>query len=394
MGLFFKTERRSLSSRSESMMDLITNADGSVTVNFDGEKALEQSDVFTGIKILAGDIAASKFKFVDDENTNPQKLALLNSKPNSSMTPYTFKFATIAQMLLSGNSFAIIHDDWLEFAKPSQVVVYEDLDTGLMRYEYTNKAGTSYKVDSSEMLHFKFVTVNGKTGISPLDALKTELSMLDNGNKMLSSFFKKGIQAGGVLKLKKGSLNNSSKKQIKKDFEEVNSGASNANSVIVLDETQEFNQFEINTDILKMIQNNVYSTKQIAKALGIPLSRFGMELVNSKDDAANDLYISSTLRMLSQMITDEIFAKMEIKVELDFSTLIRQDTASRLSKLMDDGNGGDGALLVNEVRRYYGFSDIPEGNVIYTKTTARGGVNNGNGDSEPSGSSIRGEPDD
>ena len=265
------------------MMDLITNADGSVTVNFDGVKALEQSDVFTGIKILAGDIAASKFKFVDDENTNPQKLALLNSKPNSSMTPYTFKFAMIAQMLLSGNSFAIIHDDWLEFAKPSQVVVYEDLDTGLMRYEYTNKAGTSYKVDSSEMLHFKFVTVNGKTGISPLDALKTELSMLDNGNKMLSSFFKKGIQAGGVLKLKKGSLNNSSKKQIKKDFEEVNSGASNANSVIVLDETQEFNQFEINTDILKMIQNNVYSTKQIAKALGIPLSRFGMELVNSKD---------------------------------------------------------------------------------------------------------------
>lgn len=310
------------------------------------------------------------------------------------MTPYTFKFATIAQMLLSGNSFAIIHDDWLEFAKPSQVVVYEDLDTGLMRYEYTNKAGTSYKVDSSEMLHFKFVTVNGKTGISPLDALKTELSMLDNGNKMLSSFFKKGIQAGGVLKLKKGSLNNSSKKQIKKDFEEVNSGASNANSVIVLDETQEFNQFEINTDILKMIQNNVYSTKQIAKALGIPLSRFGMELVNSKDDAANDLYISSTLRMLSQMITDEIFAKMEIKVELDFSTLTRQDTASRLSKLMDDGNGGDGALLVNEVRRYYGFSDIPEGNVIYTKTTARGGVNNGNGNSEPSGSSIRGEPND
>ena len=143
-----------------------------------------------------------------------------------------------------------------------------------------------------------------------------------------------------------------------------------------------------------MIQNNVYSTKQIAKAFGIPLSRFGMELVNSKDDAANDLYISSTLRMLSQMITDEIFAKMGIKVELDFSTLTGQDAASRLNKLMDDGNGGDGALLVNEVRRYYGYSDIPEGNVIYTKTTARGGVNNGNGNSELSGSSIRGEPND
>ncbi|MGI8134022.1 phage portal protein [Enterococcus lactis] len=394
MGLFFKTEKRSLSSRSESMLDFITNADGSVTINFDGETALEQSDVFTAIKILSGDIAASKFKFVDEKNTNPQKLDLLNAKPNPSMTPYSFMFATIAQMLLSGNSFAIIHKDWLEFAKPSQVVVYEDLETGLLRYEYTNKAGTSYKVDSSEMLHFKYVTVNGKTGISPLDALKTELSMLDNGNKMLSSFFKKGIQAGGVLKLNKGTLNNKSKKQIKQDFEEVNSGASNANSVIVLDDTQEFKQFEINTDILKMIQNNVYSTKQIAKAFGIPLSRFGMELVNTKDDAANDVYVSSTLRALSRMITDELFVKLGINVELDFSTLTGQDMASRMNKAMDGGNGGDGYLLVNEIRNYYGLADIPGGDIIYTKTTAKGGVNNGNGNSEPSGSSIRGEPDD
>ncbi|MBK4848870.1 phage portal protein [Enterococcus durans] len=394
MGLFFKTEKRSLSSRSSTMLDFISTVNGNTTINFDGETALEQSDVFTAVKILAGDIAASKFKFSDNKQADIRKLDMLNKYPNASMTPYSFMFATIAQMLLSGNSFAIIHEDWLEFAKPSQVVVYEDLETGVLRYEYTNKAGTSYKVDSSEMLHFKYVTVNGKTGISPLDALKTELSMLDNGNKMLSSFFKKGIQAGGVLKLNKGTLNNKSKKQIKQDFEEVNSGASNANSVIVLDDTQEFKQFELNTDILKMIQNNVYSTKQIAKAFGIPLSRFGMELVNTKDDSANDSYVSSTLRALSQMITDELAIKLGINVELDFSTLTGQDTASRMNKAMDGGNGGDGYLLVNEIRNYYGLADIPGGNVIYTKTTVKGGVNNGNGNSEPSGSSIRGEPDD
>lgn len=379
MGLFFKTEKRSLSSRSSTMLDFISTVNGNTTINFDGETALEQSDVFTAVKILAGDIAASKFKFSDNKQADIRKLDMLNKYPKASMTPYSFMFATMAQMLLSGNSFAIIHEDWLEFAKPSQVVVYEDLETGLLRYEYTNKAGTSYKVDSSEMLHFKYVTVNGKTGISPLDALKTELSMLDNGNKMLSSFFKKGIQAGGVLKLNKGTLNNKSKKQIKQDFEEVNSGASNANSVIVLDDTQEFKQFEINTDILKMIQNNVYSTKQIAKAFGIPLSRFGMELVNTKDDAANDVYVSSTLRALSRMITDELFVKLGINVELDFSTLTGQDMASRMNKAMDGGNGGDGYLLVNEIRNYYGLADIPGGDIIYTKTTAKGGVNSGNG---------------
>ncbi|MDP8591385.1 phage portal protein, partial [Enterococcus lactis] len=332
MGLFFQTEKRSLSSRSSTMFDFISTVNGNTTINFDGETALEQSDVFTAVKILAGDIAASKFKFSDNKQADIRKLDMLNKYPNASMTPYSFMFAITAQMLLSGNAFAIIHENSLEFVKPSQVVVYEDLETGVLRYEYTNKAGNSYSVDSSEMLHFKYITVNGKTGISPLDALKTELSMLDNGNKMLSSFFKKGIQAGGVLKLNKGTLNNKSKKQIKQDFEEVNSGASNANSVIVLDDTQEFKQFELNTDILKMIQNNVYSTKQIAKAFGIPLSRFGMELVNTKDDSANDSYVSSTLRALSQMITDELAIKLGINVELDFSTLTGQDKASRMNK--------------------------------------------------------------
>ncbi|EGP5132456.1 phage portal protein [Enterococcus faecium] len=394
MGLFFQTEKRSLSSRSSTMLDFISTVNGNTTINFDGETALEQSDVFTAVKILAGDIAASKFKFSDNKQADIRKLDMLNKYPNASMTPYSFMFAITAQMLLSGNAFAIIHENSLEFAKPSQVVVYEDLETGVLRYEYTNKAGNSYLVDSSEMLHFKYITVNGKTGISPLDALKTELSMLDNGNKMLSSFFKKGIQAGGVLKLNKGTLNNKSKKQIKQDFEEVNSGASNANSVIVLDDTQEFKQFELNTDILKMIQNNVYSTKQIAKAFGIPLSRFGMELVNTKDDSANDSYVSSTLRALSQMITDELAIKLGINVELDFSTLTGQDKASRMNKAMEDGNGGDGYLLINEVRDYYGLPSIPNGDVLYTKTTAKGGGNSGNGNSEFSGNPVNGQSND
>ena len=59
MGLFFQTEKRSLSSRSSTMLDFISTVNGNTTINFDGETALEQSDVFTAVKILAGDIAAS-----------------------------------------------------------------------------------------------------------------------------------------------------------------------------------------------------------------------------------------------------------------------------------------------------------------------------------------------
>ena len=94
------------------------------------------------------------------------------------------------------------------------------------------------------------------------------------------------------------------------------------------------------------------------------------------------------------MITDELAIKLGINVELDFSTLTGQDKASRMNKAMEDGNGGDGYLLINEVRDYYGLPSIPNGNVLYTKTTAKGGGNSGNGNSEFSGNPVNGQSND
>ena len=63
-------------------------------------------------------------------------------------------------------------------------------------------------------------------------------------------------------------------------------------------------------------------------------------------------------------------------------------------KAMEDGNGGDGYLLINEVRDYYGLPSIPNGDVLYTKTTAKGGGNSGNGNSEFSGNPVNGQSND
>ena len=365
MGIFFK---RSLGDNSQAVINYLSSPDTSSVMSFDSQQSLTQSDVFTAVKILSGDIASSSFVQRKNGRSDDLILEKLNVQPNVSMTPYAFLFAVTAQMLLTGNSFVVVNRKEkkvidLTFAKPSQIVIYEDDITGELSYEYTDLGGRSRRLTSKEMLHFKAFTLNGKTGISPLYALKTELSMLKNGNNLLSAFFNKGIQAGGILKLSKANINNEAKKQIKKDFEEVNSGAKNANSVIVLDDTQDFSQFELNTDVLKMIQNNVYSTKQIAKAFGIPLSRFGMELVNSTDDSANDLYVSSTLRAYSKMITDEIALKLSVDVDIDFSVLTGHDVQTKFNKMMDATKGA-GILTINEARSFYDLDLIDNGDKL------------------------------
>ncbi|MRB12804.1 phage portal protein, partial [Bacillus thuringiensis] len=95
------------------------------------------------------------------------------------------------------------------------------------------------------------------------------------------------------------------------------SGTQNANSVLVLDNSQEYETFTVNTDLLKLIQSNTFSTKQIAKVFGIPLNRFGMELVNSQDGIQNSLYLASTLSGYARMIVDELNAKLGLNCEMN-----------------------------------------------------------------------------
>ncbi len=61
-----------------------------------------------------------------------------------------------------------------------------------------------------------------------------------------------------------------------------------------------------------------FSTQQIAKVLGIPVSRFGQELVNSSDTGQNDIYIASTIAMYESSICDEIKPKIRGRVGVRF----------------------------------------------------------------------------
>ena len=187
--------------------------------------------------------------------------------------------------------------------------------------------------------------------------------MQTNGTKILNKFFSNGVFGGGILKLKGGAVDQAAKVKIRQEFEKANAGTTNSNGVLVLDETQEFQEYKMNTDILKMIQANKFSTQQISKVLGIPLNRFGMELVNSTDSGQNDIYIASTIAQYETTICDEIAIKTGNQLELDLSSLLN-DTIDDRRKRLFEGKGNKEvlkAITTNEVRDYYGYDAVEEG---------------------------------
>src|SRR5699024_11340765 len=117
-------------------------------------------------------------------------------------------------------------------------------------------------------------------GLSMWDSLSPDLEMQRHSKNFFANFFKNGTQAGGLLKLKNGQLSAEAREKMREKFQEANSGANNAGKVLVLDETMDYESFEIDTEILKLINTSQHSTAQVAKVFGIPLHKFGIETSN------------------------------------------------------------------------------------------------------------------
>lgn len=337
--------------------------------DFRGERALKNSDIFTGVNIIAGDIAQSPFKPKVGASVDEKLLTLLNKQPKEFQSHYMMMYGVVSNLILTGNSYVLIHRnnqkqvDKLEFVPTDWVNVIQNTETGAWRYEVTMNYGQIiYKANPEDILHFRISTTDGWLGRSPLLALNDEIALQTNGLKVLNDFFSKGVFSGGILKLLNGTLNNQSKRQIREDFEKVNGSG----GTIVLDDTQEFTSNQINTEVLKLIQANKFSTQQIAKVLGIPVNRFGQELINSQDSVQNDIYLASTIAMYEASICDEINMKLGVELELDLAKLMNDTKEDRLRRIAEGkvkSNFGD-ALTVNDARAYLGFDEREDGGTL------------------------------
>ncbi|MEB6212997.1 phage portal protein [Enterococcus casseliflavus] len=371
MGFLIKESKTQTRSAESAIIDIIALDSNASLVSVSRETALLQSDIFNAVRIISSDIASADYKVVNNSKIED----ILNKQANGSTTAYNFMFTLISNTLLNGNGFAEIERDkagmvtGLRNVKSNLVTILENEDETELGYRVIGNNETR-DINSKDMIHLKAFTVDGKKGISPIYSLKPELAMQKNGTNLLVNSFKRGITTNGILKLSKGRLNNESKKEIRESFEEANSGSQNSGSVMILDEGETFEQLTVDTKVLEMIQNNKYSTQQIAKVFGIPLNRFGMELVNSSDVQANDLYVSSTLNAYVNMIVQELDSKLNTEIEISFATLLGASKEALLLKLIEEKQG-EGVLTVNEVRAFYGLSAIKDGDEVFKNSASQ-----------------------
>ncbi|WP_010309306.1 phage portal protein [Kurthia senegalensis] len=338
------------------------------TMQYSSIKAMRNSDVFAAVKIISSDIASSDL-LAENKETNLTKL--INNNPNEYMSAWHYKFSQVANMLLNGNAFSLIERD--EKGEPialhpllNSKVTIEQSDDGKVHYIHSEDGEKSI-LDALNVLHFKYFSTDGLTGVSPLYALHDELKLQERGNKLLAGFFKRGVNGSGILKIRKSNLDKKAKEAIRQKFEEANAGDANTMRTVILDEEMDYTPVQINTDILKLVNNNDWNTKQIAKVFGLSTDRLGVEANHSNTIQSNVMYLRNTLTHFLKAIESEINFKLNSPKRLKFSTewLISEPQQVYENDLKAVRMG---VMSVEEMRKKLGLKEKNEDDTFHSPT--------------------------
>lgn len=372
MGVFnFNGFKRSNNiSVDKNTLRMLTEVNGLGDMSWAGITSLKNSDVFTAIDIIAKDIASTSIKFNDTDSyleDDKKILKLLNKRPNPYLDAWHFKYIIVANMLLNGNSYIEIVRDKNNapielYHMQNSAVSIEQVDDKI-KYNYIDEVDGHVQLDTEDVLHFRMFTLDGFNGYSPLFALANEIGISMGSKKFLDEFFKNGGTSTAVLKYQEGRYSDEELSLIRQNFEK--SQLKNNNGLVMLDDTMTFERLKVPTEVLNFLNSYKFSTQQVAKAFGLPISKLGIETVNTSLKDSGIEYYRNTLYPIFSMMNAEIEEKLfvqspyEITLDYDVSRLVDSDPQVKLERVTQLFTKK--VITLNEARAQFGFDPVENG---------------------------------
>lgn len=372
MGVFnFNGFKRSNNiSVDKNTLRMLTEVNGLGDMSWAGITSLKNSDVFTAIDIIAKDIASTSIKFNDTDSyleDDKKILKLLNKRPNPYLDAWHFKYIIVANMLLNGNSYIEIVRDKNNtpielYHMQNSAVSVEQVDDKI-KYNYIDEVDGHVQLDTEDVLHFRMFTLDGFNGYSPLFALANEIGISMGSKKFLDEFFKNGGTSTAVLKYQEGRYSDEELSLIRQNFEK--SQLKNNNGLVMLDDTMTFERLKVPTEVLNFLNSYKFSTQQVAKAFGLPISKLGIETVNTSLKDSGIEYYRNTLYPIFSMMNAEIEEKLfvqspyEITLDYDVSRLVDSDPQVKLERVTQLFTKK--IITLDEARAQFGYDPVDNG---------------------------------
>lgn len=356
--------------------------DSGVAVN--EKTALAHMGWLACIRLLSGSVATQpKHVFKKTGNRN-KKVAtdhpahrLISKRPNSFQNAFQFYYFMITTLLNWGNFYAYISRN--SFYEPVALI---PVKPHKMRVKMENMKKVFYyngkRFTNNDFIHIYNLSLDGLVGINPIKYAGQSIGIGLAGEKMQSSYFGKGLHAGGIVTLpenQKGLMGSTEEEAdeymdaLRTSFQKMyQNGSETWHRMMFLEPGFDFKQFELNFETAKIIETRKMSIADIARVNGVPLHKL-MELDKATFNNVEQLNIEYTqdgVMPLTKNIESEFNAKLLKESEqADYFTrfnldgLMRGDIKSRYEAYsIALGKTGPGFMSPDEIRDKEDFGEI------------------------------------
>ena len=341
---------------------------------FDTDKALTLTAVWCAIRLLAESVSSLPIS-VYTKQANGDKLEdtkspiykLVKFKPNYYQNKITFFEFIMLSICTEGNSYVQIVRN--NSGTPVQLICLSPSDVTVVvnNNELFYQIDGGAVLDSSDVLHFKTITDDGVTGLSPIDQCAKALNWGVSLEEFGATFFSNGAKPSSILQTDRA-LSDTALQRLKSSFNNNYAKLKNSNSTIVLEEGLTFKPISISPEQAQFLSSRQFSIEEVARIFNVPphmLKDLSKSSFNNIEMQSQE-YLTYTLMPYINKIEAEMNLKLfrtnelgKTFVEFNVNGLLRGDVKSRTEAYKTAITNG--YMSINEVRQKENMNSIEGG---------------------------------
>ena len=341
---------------------------------FDTDKALTLTAVWCAIRLLAESVSSLPVS-VYSKQANGDKLEdskspiynLVKFKPNYYQNKITFFEFIMLSICTEGNSYVQIVRN--NSGTPVQLICLSPSDVSVVvnNNELFYQVDGGSVLDSSDVLHFKTITDDGVTGLSPIDQCAKALNWGVSLEEFGSTFFSNGAKPSSILQTDRA-LSDTALQRLKTSFNNNYGKLKNSNSTIVLEEGLTFKPISISPEQAQFLSSRQFSIEEVARIFNVPphmlkdLSKSSFNNIEMQSQEFVTYTLMPYITRIEQEMNLKLFRTNELGktfIEFNVNGLLRGDVKSRTEAYKTAITNG--YMSINEVRQKENLNSIEGG---------------------------------
>ena len=341
---------------------------------FDTDKALTLTAVWCAIRLLAESVSSLPVS-VYSKQPNGDKVEdskspiynLVKFKPNYYQNKITFFEFIMLSICTEGNSYVQIVRN--NSGTPVQLICLDPSNVTVVvnNNELFYQVDGGSVLDSSDMLHFKTITDDGVTGLSPIDQCAKALNWGVSLEEFGSTFFSNGAKPSSILQTDRA-LSDTALQRLKTSFNNNYGKLKNSNSTIVLEEGLTFKPISISPEQAQFLSSRQFSIEEVARIFNVPphmlkdLSKSSFNNIEMQSQEFVTYTLMPYITRIEQEMNLKLFRTNELGktfIEFNVNGLLRGDVKSRTEAYKTAITNG--YMSINEVRQKENMNSIEGG---------------------------------